>query len=356
MQLFQPLLALIASASDSILAQQLSYAQAELKIMRAHLPKRIVVTPEERAILLKHGRPLGRAIETIITLVSASTFRRWARDEDRRDTRGQPASKTGRRRKPFELRQLVCRIARETGMGYGRILGELRRLGILSDSRQTVRNILKEEGIPTGPQRSHTSWTEFLSRHAQTLYACDFFTKSVVTPRGLVEMYLLVVIHWNTREIWVSPATAQPDSAWVAQQARNFLLHAADRGLQPTHLIRDRDAKFTAPFDGIWTGHRAEVIKLPARQPILNSRCERVIQTLQVELLRQFIAFGERHLNYLVQTYVAYYNQRRAHSSREYFPPQSAHRPAPNDSADPAQILGQEQLGGVIRWYERRAA
>ena len=71
MQLFQPLLALIASASDSILAQQLSYAQAELKIMRARLPKRIVVTPEERAILLKHGR----------------------------------------RRKPLELRQLFCRIA-----------------------------------------------------------------------------------------------------------------------------------------------------------------------------------------------------------------------------------------------------
>jgi putative transposase len=204
MQLFQPLLALIASASDSILAQQLSYAQAEFKIMRARLPKRIVVIPEERAILLKHGRPLGKAIEAIITLVSASTFRRWVREEDRHSADGQSSSKTGRPRKPADLRQLVCRIARETGFGYGRILGELRRLGILSISRQTVRNILKEAGIPTGPQRSSASWTEFLARHAKTLYGCDFFTKSIVTPKGLVEMYLLVVIHWESRRIWVS--------------------------------------------------------------------------------------------------------------------------------------------------------
>ena len=353
MKLFQPLLALIASATDSVLAKQLSYAQAELKILRARLPKRIVTTPEERAILLKHGRSLGSAIDAIITLVSPLTFHRWVREEKR--AKGRAPSKTGRPRKSIDLRELICRIARETGFGYGRILGELRKLGINSVSYQTVRNILKEHGIPTGPQRGQASWSEFLARHAQTLYACDFFSKSVVTPKGLIDMYLLVVIHWNTREIWVSPATAQPDSAWVAQQARNFLLHTADRGPQPTHLIHDRDTKFTAQFDGIWKSHGAEVIKLPARQPILNSRCERVIQTLQVELLRQFIAFGERHLNYLVREFVAYYNQRRAHSRRNHLPPGAAARPAPNESAEADEIVCRERLGGVIRWYERVA-
>ena len=123
-----------------------------------------------------------------------------------------------------------CGIARETGFGYDRIVGEFRKLGILTISRMTVRNILKKDGIPTGPQRDRATWTEFLTRHAQTLYACDFFTKSIVTRRGIFEMCLLVVIQWDSREIWVSPATLNPDSAWVAQQARNFLLHAADRG------------------------------------------------------------------------------------------------------------------------------
>ena len=354
MQLFQPLLALIASASDSILAQQLSYAQAELKIMRARLPKRIVVTPKERAILLKHGRPLGRAIGAIITLVTASTFRRWVREADQREARGQTASKTGRRRKPIELRQLVCRIARETGMGYGRILGELRRLGILSVSRQTVRNILKEEGIPTGPQRSSASWTEFLSRHAKTLYGCDFFTKSVVTPLGLVEMYLLVIIHWKTRRIWVSPATAHPDSAWLTQQARNFLLHNGDAEI--THLLRDRDTKYSASFDAVWESQGVKIRKIPPKQPVCNSRTERVIKSIKVECLCHFIAFGERHLNYLTQMYVRYYNGQRSHSRREYLPPAATAPPTPNDSAVAKDIVRQERLGGVIAWYDRRAA
>ena len=354
MQLFQPLLALIASASDSILAQQLSYAQAELKIMRARLPKRIVVTPEERAILLKHGRPLGKAIEVIITLVTASTFRRWVREADRREAHGKPAAKTGRRRKPIELRQLVCRIARETGFGYGRILGELRKLGILSVSRQTVRNILKEEGIPTGPQRSHASWTEFLARHAKTLYGCDFFTKSIVTPKGLVEMYLLVIVHWETRWIWVSPATAHPNSAWVTQQARNFLLDAGE--IEITHLLRDRDTKYMTSFDAVWEAHGVNIRKIPPKQPVCNSRTERVIKSIQIECLRQFIAFGERHLNYLVQEYVRYYNGLRSHSRREYLPPASTDPPPPNGSAAAEEIVRHERLGGVIAWYERRAA
>lgn len=354
MQLFQPLLALIASASDSVLAQQLSYAQAELKIMRARLPKRIVVTPEERAILLKHGRPLGKAIEAIITLVSASTFRRWVREDDRREARGKPAPKTGRRRKPLELRTLVCRIARETGMGYGRILGELRKLGILSVSRQTVRNILKEAGIPTGPQRSHASWTEFLARHAKTLYGCDFFTKSVVTPKGLIEMYLLVVIHWETRKIWVSSATAHPDSAWVTQQARNFLLDVGDAEI--THLLRDPDTKYSASFDAVWESQGVQIRKIPPKQPVCNSRTERVIKTIKVECLRQFIAFGERHLNYLVQEYVRYYNGLRSHSRRDYLPPAVTDPPPRNESAGADEIVRHERLGGVIAWYERRAA
>lgn len=97
-KLCQPLLALIASTSDSVLAKQLSYAQAELKILRARLPKRIVATPEERAILLKHARPLENAIDTIITLASPSTFRRWVREEKR--GKRQRVAKTGRPRKP----------------------------------------------------------------------------------------------------------------------------------------------------------------------------------------------------------------------------------------------------------------
>jgi putative transposase len=60
----------------------------------------------------------------------------------------------GGQRKPRELRELVIHIAQTTGFGYTRIIGELRKMGIKKISRQTVRNILKEEGISPGPDRT----------------------------------------------------------------------------------------------------------------------------------------------------------------------------------------------------------
>ena len=75
---------------------------------------------------------------------------------------------------------------------YTRIIGELRKLGIKKISRQTVRNILKEEGITPGPDRTSDSWDEFVKRHAETLWAVDFFSVRTVTKQGLRQMYVMV--------------------------------------------------------------------------------------------------------------------------------------------------------------------
>ena len=53
----------------------------------------------------------------------------------------------GRPRTLESIREIVIRLARETGWGYGRILGELRKLRIRYVSQSTIKNILKEEGI-----------------------------------------------------------------------------------------------------------------------------------------------------------------------------------------------------------------
>jgi len=46
-----------------------------------------------------------------------------------------------------------------TNFGLTRIVGELRKLGIKKISRQTVRNILKEEGIlPSRKQKDHVTF------------------------------------------------------------------------------------------------------------------------------------------------------------------------------------------------------
>jgi hypothetical protein len=50
--------------------------------------------------------------------------------------------------------------------------GELATLGI-KVAPSTVWEILKPEGIDPAPQRSITTWADFLRSQAETLLACD---------------------------------------------------------------------------------------------------------------------------------------------------------------------------------------
>lgn len=45
--------------------------------------------------------------------------------------------------------------------------------------------------------------------------------------------------------------TANPNDAWVTQQARNLLLVLGERGRRLRHLLRDHHAKFSRAFDDV---------------------------------------------------------------------------------------------------------
>ena len=141
-KIFHPLLALIASSTDRELAKCVQYLKEENKILRARLPRQVHTTYEERNRLLKFGKAVGRAIEELTSIVSPATFYRWVREEE--NGKPKPKNPKGGQRNPKELRELLLKIAAETGFGLTRIVGELRKLGIKKISRQTVRNILKE--------------------------------------------------------------------------------------------------------------------------------------------------------------------------------------------------------------------
>jgi putative transposase len=350
--LFHPLLALIASASDNMLARYVAYLKEENRILRDRIPGQIHTRAHERARLLKFGRPLGKEIDELITIVTPGTFRRWIRQEDCTGSK----QSTGRPRTNQVLRELVIRIAKETGWGYTKILGELRRLGITRLCRQTVASIVKEEGIEPSPKRKTGTWEEFLKTHTETLWACDFFSVRSATQKGIVDLYLLVFIHVETRRIIVSPATTNPDSAWVTNQANAFIDTLPDDREKNYYLIHDRDAKFSQEFRDTLKEARVKPVKLPVRSPDLNGRCERVIQTIRHECLNHFIVFGKRHLDYLVRVFVGHYNERRAHSARDFLPP-ACNEPVPeNNTIVLEDIVCREELGGLIKTYARRAA
>jgi putative transposase len=110
----QSLLILLAHATDRELARQVQYLKNENRVLRARLPEKINTTPAERSRLLKYGRPVGAAINQLITIVVPSTFHRWVRE-----SKGQKrkSSKIGRPKKPIDLKKLILKIARDTGWG-----------------------------------------------------------------------------------------------------------------------------------------------------------------------------------------------------------------------------------------------
>jgi hypothetical protein len=102
-------------------------------------------------------------------------------------------------------------------------LGELRKLGVKAVSRNTVKNILKVNGLEPSPERSAGTWDEFLKIHAATLWQCDFFSKRVLTVRCFRDLYLLVLLHVETGQAFIAPSTFHPHQAWVKDQAGAFL-------------------------------------------------------------------------------------------------------------------------------------
>lgn len=352
-KIFHPLLALIASATDKELAKYCEYLKHENKILRARLPKQVHTTAEERKTLLKYGKAIGRAIEELVSICSPATFYRWVREE--KNGKPKPNSPKGGQRKPEEIRELVLAIAKETGFGLTRIVGEMRKLGI-KISRQTVRTILKEHDIEPSPDRTSDSWADFLNRHGETLWGCDFFSVKSVTAKGINDLYVLVFLCLQTREVFVTESTLHPDSAWVCQQTEWFVEQTKVREKKPEMIIHDRDVKFTKEFTQTVKDAGMKTNPLPKGSPNLNGRCERVIGTIRWECLDKFIIFGKRHLDYVISEFVSYYNHHRAHMEREYLPPVRSAEPEQIETLKLSEVVVKSHVGGLVKSFERKAA
>ena len=74
---FHPLLSLIACATRQELARPVHFLKVENRILRARLPQRIVVRPDERKKLLNAAKGAGKAIRELTSIVSPKSFLRW---------------------------------------------------------------------------------------------------------------------------------------------------------------------------------------------------------------------------------------------------------------------------------------
>ena len=142
---------LLASSSEQELRRHNEFLKAENEMLRPRVPKKhIFLQNDERERLLKLGEAIGPGVTKLITIVHPRTYQRW---EQRKRDGKEPAKRMGRTRTLESVREIVLRLARETGWGYGPIVGELHKLRIHCVGRTTVRTILKEEGIQPSPKR-----------------------------------------------------------------------------------------------------------------------------------------------------------------------------------------------------------
>jgi putative transposase len=338
------------------------FLKTEVEILRRKLGgNRVIPSPEDRARLLSIGRELNHHVADIIGIVTPKTYSRWVMElrEGRRPRR------VGRPKIVRNMREIVIRLAKDTASwGYRRIVGELRKLR-LQLGRSSVRRILKDEGLTPSPTRRsrgpETVWQKFIRLHVNTLVACDFFTKSVITPFGLRVAYCLAFIHVGTRKVFLSPPTYHPNERWVQQQARNALMWLDDQGLEARFLIHDRDSKFSKAFRRLFSSAGTRCVRTPLLAPDANAFAEAWIGAFKRECLSHFLSFSLGHLGHIGQEYVRYFNEHRPHQGlRNQTIPAAAHGPpveAPSREApSPQRIHCQRFLGGLLRHYYRAAA
>lgn len=172
----------------------------------------------------------------------------------------------------------------------------------------------------------------------------------------MVEFYLLFFIHIGTRRVIASAPTANPDSAWVAQQARNAYIQVQEQNHTIDYLILDCDTKYTHSFDAVFEAGGAEIIRVGPRAPNLNAHAERWVRSLREECLDHFLICGPRHLDYIVQEYVEHFNLERLHQGVGNVPlPVVAGTEPPGLKFPSGKVKCCSRLGGLLKHYRAAA-
>jgi transposase InsO family protein len=329
-------------------------AELEITILRHQLAilrrqvKRPVYRTSDRVFLAAASRLLPRVAWRSF-LVRPETLLRWHRRlVARKWTRAQ--CPPGRPALDPEARELILRLGRENPRwGYMRIRGELLKLG-MRVSATTVATVLRRSGLGPAPRRGPT-WGEFLRQQAAGMVACDFLTVETIRLKTL---YVLVWIELATRRVHFAGATVNPDSAWVAQQARNLAMALQEEERTMKFLIHDRDTKFSGPFNEVFRSEGLKIVLTPIRAPNANAVCERWVGTVRAECLDWILILGRRHLERVLRTYIDHYNEARPHRGLALQTPTGNPSLAAADLRA-ADVRRRDVLGGLIHEYRAAA-
>jgi hypothetical protein len=280
---------------------------------------------------------------------------RWHRDLlARRHAAWSRPKRPGRPRTVRSIRALVLRLARENpGWGYRRIHGELLVPGIKT-AASTVWEILKEAGIDPAPERSSTTWADFLRSQADALLACDFFETTTLTG---ARMHVLAVLEHASRRIRILGATAHPTASWVTQAAKNLVVD--HRGCRLPCAVPDPGPRWKVPRpvrrgpQGPRNRARAQRRPDPAHERAHGT----LGADLQTRALDRTVIWNQRHLLHALREFEQFYNSHRPHQGIANARPLHA-LPSPiyePDTIARLDIRRRDRLGGILHEHRHAA-
>ena len=304
--------------------------------------KRSVTRPKiedsDRMVWIMLRRMLKEWKEALI-FVKPDSVVRWHRKGFAYYWKRKSRSTPGRPPISMELILLIRRLSEENATwGAPRIKDELALLGHDVAETTVAKYMVKRRG-----KEPSQTWRTFIHNHMACTAACDFFTVPTATFKVL---YCFVVLSLDRRRILHTNVTSHPTAAWTARQ----LLEAFPGEVPvPRFLMRDRDSIYG------WEVHRVvrslsltEIISAP-RSPWQNPFVERVIGTIRRECTDHVIPMGKEHLQRILNEYVAYYNESRAHQSLD------GNAPEPREVESVGQVVARPVLGGLHHRYSRAA-
>ena len=196
------------------------------------------------------------------------TVLRWHHKLVRRKWTFQRKGILGRPRLSTELENFILRLAKENPRwGYGKIEGELLKLGF-KVSRTTIQNTLRKHNIqPASLRGGSVSWRHLLAHYKDQILATDFFTVETIK---LQTLYVLFVIEVGSRRVPISGISPNPNSFWTTQQARQLAWELDHVDPSFCFLIQDNDTKFSTIFDTFFQSEGFHVIHTPYRAPNAN--------------------------------------------------------------------------------------
>jgi transposase InsO family protein len=150
-------------------------------------------------------------------------------------------------------------------------------------------------------------WRSFLTQHASSVWACDFFCVQTITFRTL---FVFFVIHHASRQVLHVHVTSHPTAEWTAQQ----IVECCNWDCQPPRfLVHDRDSCYGTSFNRRVRRLGIAQARTPLRSPRANAIAERWVRSVRSECLDHVFIFNERHLEKVLAEYVGYLNSASQH-------------------------------------------